>query len=671
MSYAGVRKEDRLEYWQGLLKHNEAMYEGQLDKMDRREAIYKGIREMRPLNGAMRLRGLQTPHVRNIAAELIEAQVDSNLPTPKVTPRRKEDEHLAEIIENMLRDEMDRLPFEMLNDMAGRTVPIQGGTLYLTEWDNTLGSQTTVGELTISGTHPKQVIPQDGVYSDIEDMDYIFLKLPQTKGYIKRRYGKDVEDEGEAEPGIRGTEESAASDMVTQNIVYFRNDEGGIGLYTWVNDTELEYLEDYQARRLRVCTKCGEKEPPEDVTASEVPTLDGQWAPDEEPKERDKAVCPYCGNDKWEMADEEFEEIWEPIERRDGKVIPGAVTVQVEHPAEIDEDGNELPAWLEMQSQPTKIPYYKPKIYPIVLQKNVSVHGAFLGDSDIDKIEDQQLTINRLEKKIIDKLTQGGSYITLPVDATVKTDGEDMRIIRPKNQADKAMIDVYNLQAEIAQDMAYLEQVYQEARQAVGITDSFQGRKDTTATSGKAKEFAAAQTAGRLESKRMMREAAYARLFEVMFKFKLAYADEPRPVTIRDENGDVMFEEFNRYDFLEVDDAGQYWWNDQFLFSCDTSAPLASNREAMWQETRMNLQTGAFGDPTNPQALILFWARMEQLHYPGAGQTKKALEGQLQAQQEQQQAMAQMQLRMAAQQQGGGLMPQMQREQMSQNARAM
>lgn len=198
--------------------------------------------------------------------------------------------------------------------------------------------------------------------------------------------------------------------------------------------------------------------------------------------------------------------------------------------------------------------------------------------------------------------------------------------------------------------MVYLSQVYEEARQAIGITDSYQGRKDTTATSGTAKEFSAAQAAGRLESKRVLKDAAYAQLFEAMFKFKLAYADEPRPVVSYDNHGRAEYRQFNRYDFLDRDEAGNWVWNDRFLFSCDTSAPLASNREAMWQETRMNLQTGAFGDPANLQTLILFWTKMEMLHYPGAGETKSYLEEELQRQQLQQQQMMQVQMQMQRQQ---------------------
>ena len=149
-----------------------------------------------------------------------------------------------------------------------------------------------------------------------------------------------------------------------------------------------------------------------------------------------------------------------------------------------------------------------------------------------------------------------------------------------------------------------------------------------------------------------MKNAAYAALFESMFKFWLAYSDEPRPVSYKNSEGETEYAEFNRYDFLEQDADGNYWWNDQFLFSCDTSAPLASNREALWQETRMNLQTGAFGDPQATDTLILFWTKMEELHYPGAATTRKFLEERREREQQmavQQQMAAQAQMVQAQQ----------------------
>ena len=622
------RKENKLELWKSRLKVNDAAYEAEAGKMDDRETLYKGSDTILPLTNRARKRA--TPHVRNICAELIESQVDSNIPQPKVTPLRAEDEWRAKLIEDMLRNELDRLPFEVMNDMMERTVPIQGGAAFLVEWDNSKRTHTTVGELSVSTLHPKQIVPQDGVYTGIEDMDYIILKIPQTKEYIRRKYGVDVKDEGEQEPDVKSSGDSSpADDLVTQYVAYYRNRSGGIGLYSWVDDVELEDLEDYQSRRLRRCAKCGAVEPPEGVEPMGLPAYDG--IPQEATTARVRDVCPYCGASQWEDGPEDYEEVYIPIRRSDGTEIPGARLVETVTD-QVDELGMPI---LAVVQEPTRIPFYKPDIYPVILQKNVSVYGKFLGDSDIDKIADQQNTTNRVEAKVIDKLLKSGSYMTLPDDAYIKVDEDDMKVIRPGSPANMQMIGVFDLQGSVEQDLTYLSQVYEEARQAIGITDSYQGRKDTTATSGTAKEFSAAQAAGRLESKRVLKDAAYAGLFEAMFKFKLAYADEPRPVVASDIHGKAEYKEFNRYDFLDQDANGEWAWNDRFLFSCDTSAPLASNREAMWQETRMNLQTGAFGDPTNIQTLILFWSKMEMLHYPGAGETRTYLEEELQRQQEQ------------------------------------
>ena len=67
----------------------------------------------------------------------------------------------------------------------------------------------------------------------------------------------------------------------------------------------------------------------------------------------------------------------------------------------------------------------------------------------------------------------------------------------------------------------------------------------------------------------------------------------------------------------------------------------------------MNLQTGAFGDPESLDTLILFWTKMDMLHYPGAGETKRYLEEKLRAQQEQQQAVMAMAARQQQAQQAG------------------
>ena len=584
---------EKLREWQERLSQSDNRWSAEVKKMNERESIYNGLRTMTPLvPGDTHRDGTKkkTSHVRNITFENIESQVSSAIPQPKVTPRRKKDEHLANVIEHFLRNELDRLPFEAINDLAERTVPIQGGVGFLVEWDNTKRTSTTVGEVNVTLVHPKQFAPQPDVYTSIADMDYFVVKVPTTKGCIERRYGVVLETEGESEPDIRGGDGSTSEENLTLYIGYALNDHGGIDRYTWVNDTELESLEDYQARRQPVCERCGKVKP---LAGQEV---NGSIYAG--------GACPWCGGKKWDERVQDFEELRVPVHRSDGTFLGGT----------------------EAAGEPTKIPFYRPDCYPIVLQRSVSVYGQLLGNSDVDMIRDQQNTSNRIEQKIIDRLMKAGTRITLPDRADLRTDPEDSERWYIGKPSDKQLIDVYDFSGNLQYELTYLSQVYEEARQIIGITDSFQGRRDATATSGKAKEFSAAQAAGRLESKRVMKNAAYAELFEVIFKFWLAYSDEPRPVTYKDSTGETVYEEFNRYDFLETGEDGEWHWNDQFLFSCDTSAPLASNREAMWQETRQNLQTGAFGDPTDIETLILFWAKMEELHYPGAGQTKKHLE---------------------------------------------
>lgn len=584
-------KQKKLQMWQEKLARYDAAFAEETARMDEREAIYRGRNRIDELVDGDVIR--KTPHVRNIAAELIEAQVDANIPQPKVTPLRREDEHLAVLIEDMIRNKLDRLPMEILNDQMERTVPIQGGGMYVLEWDSTARTHDSVGQSVVSVVHPKQLAPQPGVTGDIDEMDDFILKLPQTKAFIKRRYGVDVSEGSEEQPEVRGGEVSASDELVTQYVGYYRNDSGGVGMFSWVNDTVLEDLDDCQSRMLCRCADCGAVQPgpAAGVTGGE------------EDDDGTRPRCPVCGG-RLERRAEAYEELWLPVTRSDGSVIPGA------DPA---------------TGEPNRIPYYKPDIYPVFLQKSVSVYGKLLGESDVDKVRDQQNTINRLEKSIIDQLLAAGTYITLPPDPSIKVDTGVAKVIRLKNVADKNYLGVYDMKFDVTQPLAYLDYIYQEARDLVGITDSYQGRRDSTAISGTAKEFAANQTAGRLQSKRVMKNACWAKLFEGLFKFELAYADERRPIVGMDEDGNARDEEWNRWDFLAQDEDGEYYWNDRFLFSCDSATALAADRTAMWRETQSFYTAGAFGDPTEMSTRILFWTKMDELHYPGAAQTRQNL----------------------------------------------
>lgn len=596
-----------LEQWQARLARALTAYTPVLQEMAARDALYRGVRNIaRHTNttASESTRVKRAGVVRNIVSELIEAQVSADIPQPKVTARNRKDEEKAVLIEQFLRAELDRLPFEALNDMDERVTPVHGGDLFLVEWDNQAHTHQTTGELSVTLLHPRQFIPQPGV-CEIEDMDWFFLQVAQTKAYIKRHYDVDVAQAREQRPESRSFTPMQADDMVTQNIAYYRNAQGGIGRFSWVEDVVLEDLQDYQARYVRRCVKC------------------------DQPMQ---ARCAYCGSTRYTQVCEHSQTLLQDERRTDGSVIAAFSRPAVMQPL----DAHGLPQQTQVDAlEPTRIAYYKPAQYPVILRRNVTTFGRFLGESDVDKMRDQQEGIKKIASKIEEKILKGGSFITLPKGKTVRKTDEELKVIEIVNPAEKALIDVLNIQPDISKDMAYEESLYQQARQMIGVTDSFQGRNDSTATSGKAKQFSAAQAAGRFESKKVMKNAAYAALFERMFQFALAFMEEPRPVALRDRQGGMEYAVFSRWDFLEQDEAGQWYWNDAFLFSVDAAAPLASNREAMWQETRMNLKDGCFGNPQNMQTLLRFWSKMELLHYPGAKDTKSQLEQEYRQQQTQ------------------------------------
>ena len=252
---------DKLSIWQQRLADSDNYWSAEREKMDRREALYRGDDTLKPLvpgdtkhdGGAKR-----TSHVRNIVFENIESQISSAIPQPKVTARRKKDEHLAQLIEHYLRNELDRLPFEEMNDMAERTTPMHGGVGWQLEWDNAARTHTTVGEVRVRVIHPKQFAPQPGIYTGIGQMDWFIVKVPTTKEAVLRTYGVDVSDEAESEPNVRSTgAEDPAEDAVTMYVGYEVGKDGGINKYVWVGDKTLEDMDNYQARRQPVCTRCG------------------------------------------------------------------------------------------------------------------------------------------------------------------------------------------------------------------------------------------------------------------------------------------------------------------------------------------------------------------------------------------------------------------------------
>ena len=585
--------------WRGKLEEARMAYASVLKEVQKNQAVYEGTREVNgnpnKNYGAHDL----AINVRNIAYELIESQVDSSIPMPKVTAIHEGDEGLARSIEKALVNKVKMLKLSIINDQMERVVPVQGGDFFLVEWDNNLGFHSNYGDVNVKEMNPRQVIPQPGV-SSIEDMDYIFIQTSQTKKSVKDKYGVDVEDAHEEYKEIRGAQNESGldTDVVTVNTVYYKND-GNIGRFVWCDDYTLEDLSDYQARITRKCKECGY------VT---------------EEKE-----CPVCGSKKFEETADEVQEISIPIMREAGIDPMTGAPIQI------------------AAEEIITIDYYKPGVFPLVVRKNVSKLNSLLGFSDVKVIEDQQDLIKKVGSKAAEKTLKGGSIVTLPRGVKVETTDKELKIARLDDPQQKSMIDVLNMQVNITQDMTMVNKAYEDARSTLGITDSFQGKYDPSAVSGTAKQYSINQAAGRLESKRVMKNDAYAKLYEYMFKFWLAYADEPMPITGIGAKGEQNFDVLDKRDFIKQDSSGEYYWNDEFMFETDPTSTMMANREAMWQQIDMKLQSGAFGNLGDLQTMRLYWSLMEKNHYPNAGDVLSQIDMMMQEQQQMQQMMGGMQ----------------------------
>jgi predicted nucleic acid-binding Zn-ribbon protein len=513
-----------------------------------------------------------------------------------------------------------------------RNVPTLGGDYFHVQWDVNAGLHSQVGDIRVSEVHPKKLIPQPGVI-DFENMDYFFIQELLTKTTVRRQYGVDVEDAENDDDILAGYVEdgSTSGDLVTVNTAYYHNDHGGVGVYIWCDTYELLDMEDFESRYLERCAKCG------------AVMRDG--------------VCPECGGKKSKKMPEEYEELVDAIEvEMDFKGEDGKRKKKRIEPFEeqevpmLDEAGNPV---MDEQGQPQmqikrskkKVPYYKPDCYPIILRKNITANDKLLGDSDTKAIIDQQDTIKKLGTKINEKLLKGGSYVTLPNNKKVETNDKELKIIRVDNAAEKALIDVINVQPNVGNDENYLEINYQWAKSTLGITDSFQGKFMSSETSGTARQYAINQAAGRLESKRTLKNEAFAQLYKLMFKFWLAYADQNTEISSTDPSGQAMYEELDRHEFLRIDKAGEFYWNDEFVFDTDPTSTLMQNREMMWQQTDLKLQSGAFGPVGDLETSRAYWTIQKANGYPNAGMVLDIIENRIQ----EQQAMAQQQAMMAQQ----------------------
>jgi hypothetical protein len=565
---------EALQKWKDKLATARADFN--LSIMDQREYIYLGTRSVDKNVNSDRMPSKYANTVYNIVFEFIETQVNTQIPQPSVRSMRQPYEEQAHMIEDCISDKLKQMDTEDVTDACERITPVQGYSIMELCWNNDKRHHLYDGEMELYSRHPKQLIMQPGVFR-MKYMDYFFILSKVTEEYVKRRYGIDMQNETEQYPdntslyGVTKTNATLTDRSLTEIACWYRDEEGEIGKFVWINDTVLEDLPKYYFRR-----------------------------------------------------DEETGKIME-METLAFDTTIGTVDPLTKQPMVL--------------SAGTQVPYYVPDCFPFVVRRNVPKNFDFGGQSDLDVIRDHQDTIKKVVTKMEEKIIQGGSIIKAADDHNVAITDQINQVIKGTPQQ-LAVLGVENLQADIQKDIEYTQVIYKQAQSMLGITDSFQGKEDSTAQSGKAKQIQVQQASGRLQSKQFNKNAAYKELFELMFQFMLAFYDEKRPYTAKDQNGNDVYMEFDKYKFILMDDKGEFYYNTDFLFSSDVGSGLPKDPIFMYNQVKEMLQAGAIDK-------LQYWTILEYLNFPMAKQIKAQIEQQMQ----QEAMMQQQQMDMQAQQQ--------------------
>jgi len=265
----------------------------------------------------------------------------------------------------------------------------------------------------------------------------------------------------------------------------------------------------------------------------------------------------------------------------------------------------------------TKIPYYIPENFPVCIRKNVSSYNKIFGKSDCEVIFKQQASADKIATKFIDKTLNAGSILTKPKNLNFNfTNGKQILEIESMEQI--AMIKAIEMKFPTNTEMGTLNQLYYWAKSLLGISDSAQGKADSTALSGRAKEAQISRALGRQESKIKMKNTFYSEIYKMIFQYMLAYSDEPRSYSAKNEEGKNIEKVFNRYDFLERDKYGKWFYNDKFEFSVDVQSGVNNDRRYMLENIDSDLNAGLYGDRNDPKTMINIWKDRESLGYPNA-----------------------------------------------------
>lgn len=542
--------------------------EAKPSNLEKWRKAYKGTLNALKSDGTESTR--KSRQLRKLAFEIVESKIDNSVPMPKIIPRYKSDVPLVDITEHYLKFEMDRVLTKYINDESERATYIDGTCWYKVWWDSLDNTHERSGNVKIDLCTVDQIVPQPGI-ADYKQLEYIFERKKVSVTRLYDLYNRLITP-------------TDSTNLVDVIYCYYLNDDRIVGLFAWAENTMQVICneQDWQIRKIRYCTNCETINPQGDE-------------------------CRLCGNTKFkfknalkEILDIDLDVIYNPYE--------------VGETNDISEQEHYVSK--KFLSAGTEIPFYRINQLPFIPRPAVSAVNSIYGISEVGMILDMQDVTNKMLTKAVDKTMKSGTVVTKPQKMKINDTDDTFKIFGVSSPEEAAMVQAKQIVADTTGDLTMASMLYDSAKSSSGVTDSFQGKRDTTATSGKAKQYAAAQSAGRIESLRVMKAAAFSGLYELVLKYLLAFSDEPRNFVKILPDGSEKEMTWNKYMFLDKDEYGEIYYRDDFHFDSDPASTLSQNRVTMWQETQDKFINGALGNPADPRTLRLFWNMMAGFGYP-------------------------------------------------------
>ncbi len=511
---------------------------------------------------------------RKVAFEMVENKVNAFIPAPKMTPRYYPDITTVNATENLIKHELDRMLSENINDEAEHSVLIDSTVWFKVSWNPFDNTYERSGNPLVECCPIDKVFPQPGI-SNYKHLEYIFEEQTLTVAQCLDLFGREI-----TSPNF--------NDVIPIVNCYYLTEDRYVGKFTWCDQNQIVLANDAEwgLRKRRRCNICKA-----DVSFDNI--------------------CPVCGSTSFSYQIVTEERLSEPLKYIENPYRSGSSN-------DPEQDHTQESPTEEIQ-EGTILPHYLLRQLPFIPYRRIGVPNSLYGISEVELLLENQDMINKFLNKAERKSAKSKAYVTKLKDTRITDAGEELSYIEIESPAEGSAIQVKQLQADITEEITMSQVLYDNVKSTSGVTNTDQGKADSTASSGYAKQLQMQASAQREKAPSMQRNLAFAGVYELVFKYLLAFTDETRSFVSVLPDGTNREEQWSKYMFLTKNGNGDYYYRDDFAWSVDNATSITQDRSAMWQLIDKDYVNGTLGSEIDPmRALLMFWTMKEQFGYPTA-----------------------------------------------------